>query len=215
MWPRAEPSWRVSGTEGHTGVVAAAVSPKASQLIVVLADQGGKASVHAHDTNHGGVLWTADLDRPAAEWRTTEGRVAYSADGSRIAVLLEDPARCESCNAIAILDSKTGKLAKTVPVQTILSPRFASLGFTGDTVWIFEHVTAKQTDMSQRPERCQYEAHDLSTGAHRITAQIAPEWGIQAGTTWALLPRFGKDGVVGLGLPGPGTLSILAADEAP
>ena len=210
-----EPAWRVSLTEGPTGVVAAAVSPRADQLVVVLADGAGKSSVRALATRDGKTLWTTDLDRPAAEWRGNEGRVAYSADGARVAVLLADPARCESCSAIAVVNSKAGKLVHTVPVQAIVSPRFASLGLTGNTVWIFEHVTAKQTDMSTRPERCQYEAHDLATGDHHTADQTAPEWGIQACTTWALLPRFGKDGVVGLSLSGSGTLSVLAADQAP
>jgi hypothetical protein len=210
-----KPVWRLQLTEGHTGVVAAAVSPRADQIVVVLADRSGKAIVRALAPTDGHTLWTTNLDAPAAQWRGPEGRMAYSFDGARFAVLMEEPARCESCNAIAVFESQTGKHIRTVPVKAILSPEFSTLGINGNTAWIFEHVLPKDTDMSKRPERCQYEAHDLSTGAHRTIEQTGPEWGLASCSTFALLPRFGKDGVVGLGLSGSGTLSVLAADEAP
>ena len=212
---KIEPAWRLPLTEGHTGVVAAAVSPKADQIAVVLADAGGKAIVRALASGDGHTLWTADLDKPAAGWRGSEGRMVYSFDGARLAVLVQDPSRCESCVAISVLESRTGKHVGTVPIEAIVSPEFSSLGINGNTAWIFEHVTPKDTDMSKRPERCQYEAHDLSSGAHRTIEQTAPEWGLQACTTWALMPRFGQDGVVGLALSEPGKLTVLTADEAP
>lgn len=210
-----EPVWRLPLTEGHTGVVAAAVSPRANQLVVVLADASGKAVVRALATEDGHTLWTTSLDRPAAGWRGPDGRMAYSFDGARVAVLVQDRARCESCSAIAVLESQTGKHVRTLPIEAVLSPEFSTLGINGDTVWIFEHVTPKDTDMSRRPERCQYEALDLSTGARRTIEQTAPEWGLQACTTWALMPRFGKDGVVGLALSEPGKLTVLISDAAP
>jgi hypothetical protein len=212
---KIEPAWRLQLTEGHNGVVAAAVSPGADQIVVVLADAGGKAIVRALATGDGHTLWTTSLDTPAAGWRGPEGRMAYSFDGARFAVVTQDPARCEACSAISVFESRTGKHVRTVAIETILSPELSTLGIHGNTVWIFEHVTPKDTDMSTRPERCQYEAHDLSTGARRTIEQTAPEWGLEACTTWALRPRFGKDGVVGLSLSEPGKLTVLTADEAP
>jgi hypothetical protein len=208
-----EPAWRLQLTEGHTIVVAAAVSPSADQIVVVLSERSGKAIVRALATNDGHTLWTTNLDTPAAESRDG-GRLVYSFDGARFAVLVQDLARCESCSAIAVFESQTGKHVRTVPVKTILSPEFSALGISGNTVWIFEHVLPKDTDMSKRPERCQYEIHDLATGAHRTVEQTASEWGLASCSTFALLPRFGKDGVVGLSISGAG-LSVLAADEAP
>ena len=210
-----KPAWRLQLTEGHTGVVAAAVSPRADQIVVVLSDRGGKAIARALAPGDGRTLWTTNLDTPAADWRGPEGRMVYSFDGARFAVLVDDPARCESCSAIAVFESQTGKHVRTVSLKDNLATRFATLGLNGDTVWIFVHVTPKDTDMSRRPERCDYEAHDLATGALRTAEQTAPEWGLAGCSTFALLPRFGKDGVVGLGLSGSGTLSVLAADEAP
>jgi hypothetical protein len=210
-----EPAWRLPLTEGHVAVVAAAVSPRADQIVVVLADAGGKAIVRALAAADGHTLWTTSLDRPAAGWRGPEGRLAYSFDGARVAVVVQDPARCESCSAIAVFEGQTGKHVRTVSIEATLSPEFSTLGINGNSVWIFEHVTPRDTDMSRRPERCQYEAHDLSTGARRSIEQTAPEWGLQACTTWALMPRFGKDGVVGLSLSEPGKLTVLTANEAP
>lgn len=212
-----EPAWRLQLTEGFTNVVTAAVSPAADQIVAVLSDVKGKAIVRALATKDGRVLWTTQLDQPAANWWNADGsgRMAYSFNGARFAVLMDDLARCETCSAIAVFDSATGKHIRTVAVNAIMSPEFSSVGLSGNTVWIFEHVTPKQTDMSRRPERCQYEVHDLSTGARRSMDQTAPEWGFPACTTWALLPRFGKDGVVGLGPSGPSTLTVLVADEAP
>lgn len=211
---KIEPAWRLQLTEGHTIVVAAAVSPRADQIVVVLADAQRKSIVRALAPGDGHTLWTTNLDTPAAESYGPEGRMAYSFDGSRFAVIVQDLARCESCSAIAVFEGQTGKHVRTVPVKTILSPKFSSLGMSGNTVWIFEHVLPKDTDMSTRPERCQYEAHDLATGAQRTIEQTSSEWGLAGCSTFALLPRFGKDGVVGLSLSGAG-LSVLTADEAP
>jgi hypothetical protein len=209
-----EPAWRLQITEGHTGVVAAAVSPRADQIVVVLSDPSGKAIVRALAPADGRTLWTTSLDTPAADWRGPDGRMVYSFDGARIAVLVDEPARCESCNAIAVFESQTGKHVRTVPVKAVVAPEFSALGITGNTAWIFEHVLPKDTDMSTRPERCQYEAHDLATGAQRTIEQAASEWGLASCSTFALLPRFGKDGVVGLSISGA-ELSVLTADEAP
>lgn len=209
-----EPAWRLPLTEGHAGVVAAAVSPRADQILVVLADASGKAIVRALAPGDGQTVWTTNLETPAADWRGAEGHLVYSFDGARFAVLVQDPARCESCNAIAVFESQTGKHIRTMPLKENLATRFATLGLTGNTAWIFVHVLPKDTDMSKRPERCDYEAHDLATGAVRTIEQTAAEWGLASCSTFALLPRFGKDGVVGLSLSGAG-LSVLTADEAP
>jgi hypothetical protein len=210
-----EPAWRLQITEGFTSVIAAAVSPRADQIVVVLADTQGASIVRALATGDGHTLWTTSLDTPAADWRGNEGHVVYSFDGARFAVIVQDPSHCESCSAIAVFESRTGKHARTVPLKDPLATHFASLGFAGNAVWIFVHVPPKQTDMSRRPESCWYEYHDLSTGAHRTLEQTAPEWGLAACATWALMPRFGKDGVVGLALSEPGKLTVLTADEAP
>jgi hypothetical protein len=211
---KIEPAWRLLFTEGHTSVVAAAVSPKADQIVVALAGEKGNTIVRALAPSDGHTLWTTELDRPAARGSNHSRLMVYSFDGTRFAVVVDDPARCESCSAIAVFESQTGKHVRTVPVKTILSPKFSSVGIAGNTVWIFEHVLPKDTDMSTRPERCQYEAHDLSTGEHRSIEQTSAEWSLATCSTWALLPRYGKDGVVGLSLGGVG-LSVLFSDTAP
>jgi hypothetical protein len=211
---KIEPTWRLQLTEGYTIVVAAAVSPRADQILVVLADAKGSSVARALAPGDGHTLWTTNLATPAADW-SAEGHLVYSFDGARFAVLVQDPARCESCSAIAVFESQTGKHIRTVPLAQNLATRFATLGLTGNTVWIFEHVLPKDTDMSTRPERCQYEAHDLGTGAHRSIEQTSSEWGLAGCSTFALMPRFGKDGVVGLSLSEPGKLTVLTANEAP
>jgi hypothetical protein len=209
-----EPVWRLQLTEGPNRVVAAAVSPTADQIAVVLADAKGKSIVRALAPGDGHTVWTTALDTPAAAWSGPEGNLVYSFDGSRFAVIVEDPEQCASCSAIAVFESKTGKHVRTVAIKAILVPEYASLGFNGDAVWIFEHVTPKSTDMSTRPERCQYEIHDLSTGVHRSIEQTSAEWGLATCATFALLPRFGKDGVVGIGVSDSG-LTVLVSDQAP
>jgi hypothetical protein len=210
---RIEPTWRLTLTEGYAGVAAAAVSPRADQVLVVLTDAKRKAIIRALAPADGHTLWTTELTKPASGLGA-EGRLVYSFDGARFAVLVQDLSRCESCVAIAVFESQTGKHVRTVPVKTILSPRFSTIGLAGDTAWIFEHVLPKVTDMSTRPERCQYEAHDLATGAVRTIEHTASEWDLASCSTFALLPRFGKDGVVGLSVSGAG-LTVLTADEAP
>lgn len=209
-----EPVWRLQLTTGHTRVVAAAVSPAAAQIAVVLADAKGNSILRALAPRDGQTLWTTNLDTPAADWRGSEGHVVYSFDGARLAVIVKNPSRCENCSAIAVYESRTGKHVRTVPLKNVLATHFSSLGIHGDAVWIFEHVPPKQTDMSVRPERCQYEHHDLATGAHRTIEQTAPEWGLATCSTFSLLPRYGKEGVIGIGVSG-GSLSVLVADEAP
>ena len=212
---RLEPAWRIQLTEGATGVVAAAVSPEADQLVVVLSDASGASSLRALATRDGQTAWTAALDGPAAEWRRGGGRLSYSADGARVAVLVEDRARCESCTALEVFDTRAGERLHRVSLQAVVAPRFTSIGLTGDAAWAFEHVPPKRTDMSTRPERCQYEVHDLAKGTRRTLDQTAAAWGMKSCTTWALLPRFGQAGVVGLGTSTAGKLVVLAADHAP
>lgn len=210
-----EPAWRLQITEKHTIMVAAAVSPRADQIVVVLADKSGKAIARALAPQDGRTLWTTELERPAAEWRRDQGRMVYSFDGTRFAVVVQDLARCEACSAIAVFDSRTGKHIRTVSIKTILSPESSSLGINGNSVWIFEHVLPKEGHRANRPERCQYEIHDLSTGARRSIDKTAASWGLEHCRTWALLPRFGKDGVVGLDVPAPTLIDVLVADDAP
>ncbi len=210
----AKPAWRLLLTKGPTGIAAAAVAPDADQFVVALTERQGKSLLRAHATRDGKPSWTVPLEA-TPEWPRNGGRIAYSADGARIVVLLQDPAHCESCAALHVFDSTTGKHVCKFSLVAIMASEFISIGITGHTVWAFEHVLPKNTDMSSRPERWQYEAYVLATGAHRTLAQTVAEWGLKAHTTWALLPRPGREGVVGLGRSPRGTLTITTGDEAP
>jgi hypothetical protein len=207
-----EPRWRVLLTKDKGAVVAAAVSPRADQLVVVVAKPDGAASVQARNVTDGEITWSADLGSPASEWRRGDGRIAYRRDGARIAVLVEDPKRCESCTAIEVFDAARGDRLQRAALETIVAPRFATLGLTGDTAWVFEYVPGSSTDLATRPKRCQYEAHDL--GGHQRRAQPPAGWGLGDCTVWAMAPRIDGPGVVVLAQRGHGLL-WLTADAAP
>jgi hypothetical protein len=149
-----EPRWRVLLTQGQGAVVAAAVSPRADRLVLVVATSDGAASVQARRVTDGGITWSADLGSPASEWRRGDGRIAYRRDGARIAVLVQDPGRCESCTAIEVFDTVRGDRLQRVGLETIFAPRFTTIGLTDDTVWVFEHVPPSSTDLATRPQRC-------------------------------------------------------------
>lgn len=210
-----EPVWRVLLTEGARGVVAARVTPDAKAVIAIVADAEGKSSALALATADGAELWRADLEGAAAEWRTGQGRLVVSADSARFAVLMENPSRCETCSRIDVFDAGNGERAHSVALSEIVAPRFSTLGLSGDVVWLFEHVTAKNSDMSTRPERYQYVAHTLGRDGSRDRTQTAPAWGLSSGATWALAPRFDAEGAVALTSPSSGGVEILRATEAP
>lgn len=207
-----EPRWRVLLTQGQGAVVAAAVSPRADQLVLVVATPDGAASVQARRVTDGGITWSADLGSPASEWRRGDGRIAYRRDGARIAVLVQDPGRCESCTAIEVFDTVRGDRLQRVGLETIFAPRFTTIGLTDDTVWVFEHVPPSSTDLATRPQRCQYEARDLE--GHTRRAKPPADWGLSDCTVWAMAPRYDGAGVTMLGQRDH-RLLWLTADAAP
>jgi len=207
-----EPRWRVALTGGDGAVVAAAVSPRADQLVTVVAAAGGAAQLQARRIDDGAVVWSAELGGPAADWRRGDARVAYRRDGGRLAVLVEDPAHCEACTAIEVYDAARGERLNRFALETVISPQFSSIGLDGDTAWVFEHVTRSTSELSDRPQRSRYEAHDAAGRVRR--ADPGADWGLDGCTVWALAPRFDGPGVIALAQRGS-QLVWLGADEAP
>lgn len=207
-----EPRWRIALTGGDGAVVAAAVSPRADQLVTVFAAHSGAAVLQARRLEDGAVTWSAELGGPAAEWRRGDSRVAYRRDGARVAVLVEDPARCEACTAIEVYDAARGERLKRFELETVIAPRFASIGLDRDTAWVFEHVTRSSGELADRPQRSRYEAHDAAGRVRRADPGV--DWGLDGCTVWALAPRFDGPGVIALAQRGS-HLVWLGADEAP
>jgi hypothetical protein len=205
-----EPRWRVLLTQGKGAAVAAAVSPRADQVVVVVA-AAGTASLQARGTQDGAITWEVALGGPSTDWRRGDSRVVYSHDGARVAVLVEDAKRCEACTAIEVFDTARGERLGRVAIESIITPRFTSIGLSGDTVWLFERILRSRSELADRPERCQYEAYDLS-GKRR--AAPAADWGLGDCAVWALAPRFDGPGVVALAQRDQ-KLLWLAADAAP
>ncbi len=209
-----DPVWVVSLGKG-TGVAAAVVAPNAKQFLVLLRDTSRKETVQARNTDDGSVIWQHDLDPGLDGASGGHGRIVYSVDGERFALLLQDPDRCETCSKISVYESRAGKPLRVVPIPSLVSPEFSWLGVTDGLVWLFEHVPAKDTDMSMRPERCQYFVYDLATGKRvRGLEDTHPAWGISDCTAIALVPRYDAPGVIAFRELG-NQLQIQVADTAP
>jgi hypothetical protein len=214
-----EPVWRAvltgtgtgTGAGGDGAVVGAAVSPRGDQLALAIARANGAARLELRRLADGAVAGSVDLASPVAEWRRGDARVVYRADGARIAVLVEDPARCESCTAIDVFDAARGARLHRFAVEAIVAPRFSTIGLAGDTAWLFEYIPHLSNEAAARSERSHYEAHD---GAGRVRrADPSADWGVGA-TVWALAPRFDGAGVVALARRGDHLL-WLASDQLP